>query len=102
MSKLNGKVAVVTGGNSGIGYASAKEFKNQGANVVITGRNSERVQAAAAELGVKGIVSDVENISAIDNLVDQVKSEFGKVDILFVNAGIFQPAPVGAEQCVAY
>jgi len=95
MNKLNGKVAVVTGGNSGIGYASAKELKSQGANVVITGRNSEKVEIASEELGVKGIVADVSELSAIDKLVEQVKSEFGNVDILFVNAGIFQPAPVG-------
>ncbi len=95
MSTLNGKVAVVTGGNSGIGYASAKELKEQGASVVITGRNAERVDAAASELGVKGIVADVSNLSAIDDLVEEVQSSFGKVDVLFVNAGIFQPAPVG-------
>jgi len=95
MNKLNGKTAVVTGGNSGIGYASAKELKKQGANVVITGRKPEKVQAAATELDVKGIVADVEDISAIERLVEQVKNEFGKVDILFVNAGVFLPAPVG-------
>ncbi len=95
MSKLKGKVAVVTGGNSGIGFASAKEMKSQGATVIITGRNSDRVHAATQELGVKGIVADVKSLSAIDDLVAQVKSAFGKVDILFVNAGIFQPAPVG-------
>ena len=95
MNKLNGKTAVVTGGNSGIGYASAKELKKQGANVVITGRKPEKVQAAATELDVKGIVADVEDISATERLVEQVKNEFGKVDILFVNAGVFLPAPVG-------
>jgi NAD(P)-dependent dehydrogenase (short-subunit alcohol dehydrogenase family) len=79
MSTLNGKVAIVTGGNSGIGYASAKELKSKGATVVITGRNYERVESA----------------SEIDSLVETVKKEFGKVDILFVNAGIFQPALVG-------
>ena len=95
MSKLKGKVAVITGGNSGIGYASAKELKSQGANVIITGRDSGRVHSAANELGVKGIVADVNNLSAINDLVEKVKSDFGKVDILFVNAGVFQPAPVG-------
>ncbi|TDQ29779.1 SDR family NAD(P)-dependent oxidoreductase [Tenacibaculum caenipelagi] len=95
MSKLNGKVAVVTGGNSGIGYASAKELKSQGANVVITGRNKKKVQSAAETLGVHGIVADVANISEIESLVDEVQKKFDKVDILFVNAGIFQPAPVG-------
>lgn len=96
MSNLTGKVAIVTGGNSGIGYASAKEFKARGAQVAITGRSAERVEKAAAELGVKGYVADVNNLSAIDQLVNQVTLDFGKVDILFVNAGIFAPAPVGA------
>lgn len=95
MSYLNGKVAVVTGGNSGIGYATAKELKDQGASVVITGRNQERVEAAAKELGVKGIVADVKDLTALDQLAAKVKNEVGSVDILFVNAGIFQPAPVG-------
>ena len=95
MSKLNGKVAVVTGGNSGIGYASAKELKEQGAQVIITGRNAEKVRAAADELGVKGLVADVSHLTAIDNLVEDIKSNYGGVDILFVNAGIFKPVPVG-------
>ena len=95
MNDLSGKTAVVTGGNSGIGYATAKKFKANGANVIITGRSAEKVQAAAKELGVKGIVADVADLSALDDLVGQVKSEFGQLDILFVNAGIFAPAPVG-------
>ena len=76
MSKLNGKIAVVTGGNSGIGYASAKELKSQGATVIITGRNSEKVAEASQELEVNGIVADVKSLSAIDDLVSQIKSEF--------------------------
>ncbi len=95
MSNLENKVAVITGGNSGIGYASAKELKENGAHVIITGRSSEKVKKAAAELGVKGIVADVTKLSQIDNLVNQVKNEFGKVDVLFVNAGVFTPAPIG-------
>ncbi len=95
MKRLNGKVAVVTGGNSGIGFASARELQNQGATLVITGRDQEKVTNASQELGVKGVVADVSELSALDNLVEQVKNEYGKVDILFVNAGIFQPAPVG-------
>lgn len=95
MSNLSGKTAVITGGNSGIGYATAKKFKAQGAEVIITGRSEERVRVAANELGVKGIVADVSDLSALDNLVGQVKTEFGQLDILFVNAGIFAPAPVG-------
>ena len=95
MNQLAGKIAVVTGGNSGIGYASAQELKKQGATVVITGRDRQKVQNAAQALGVTGFVADVSDLSAINNLVNQVKDEFGRVDILFVNAGIFQPAPVG-------
>jgi len=95
MNKLKGKVAIVTGGNSGIGYASAKKLKAQGAKVVITGRDNNRVQTAANELGVKGIIADVSDLSAIDRLVEKVKNEYGSVDILFVNAGIFAPAPLG-------
>lgn len=95
MSNLNGKIAVVTGGNSGIGFASAKKMKAKGAEVIITGRSAEKVEQAADELGVKGIVADVLDLNAISNLVEEVKAEFGKVDILFVNAGIFAPAPVG-------
>jgi len=95
MSNLNGKIAVITGGNSGIGYATAKKFKEEGASVIITGRSAERVNAAASELGVAGLVADVSDLSAIDNLVDQVKRDYGNVDVLFVNAGIFAPVPVG-------
>lgn len=95
MINLAGKTAVVTGGNSGIGFATAKQFKEAGANVIITGRSDDRVATAAFDLGVKGIVADVENLAAIDKLVEQVTTEFGNIDILFVNAGIFSPAPVG-------
>jgi NAD(P)-dependent dehydrogenase (short-subunit alcohol dehydrogenase family) len=95
MSNLQGKVAVVTGGNSGIGYASARELKERGAKVVITGRSQEKVEEAAGKLGVLGIVADVSRTAAIDQLVTRVKTEVGQVDILFVNAGIFYPAPVG-------
>ncbi|NQX80997.1 MAG: SDR family oxidoreductase [Flavobacteriaceae bacterium] len=95
MIDLKGKIAVVTGGNSGIGYASAKKMKENGANVVIVGRSTERVNEAASELGVKGIVADVSSLVDIDNLVKQVKDIYGKIDILFVNAGVFIPAPIG-------
>lgn len=95
MSNLNGKIAIVTGGNSGIGFASAKELKGKGATVIITGRNEEKVKLAAEELGVHGIVADVKSILAIENLVFEVKKDFGNVDVLFVNAGVFQPSPIG-------
>lgn len=95
MNDLTGKIAVVTGGNSGIGYATAKRFKESGASVIITGRSADKVATAAFELGVKGIVADVIDLVAIDELVEQVKNTFGNIDILFVNAGIFSPAPIG-------
>ncbi|WP_057831728.1 SDR family NAD(P)-dependent oxidoreductase [Colwellia sp. TT2012] len=95
MNDLTGKVAVVTGGNSGIGYATAKYFKEAGASVIITGRSVDRVATAANELGVIGIVADVTDLSAIDALVEQVKNEFGNIDVLFVNAGVFSLAAVG-------
>jgi NAD(P)-dependent dehydrogenase (short-subunit alcohol dehydrogenase family) len=88
MSNLTNKVAVVTGGNSGIGYATAKELASKGAQVVITGRNAAAVSKAAEELGVTGIVSDQAKLDQIDNLVTEVKDQFGKVDILFLNAGV--------------
>lgn len=95
MHKLSGKVAVVTGGNSGIGYYSAKKLKEEGATVIITGRSEEKVYQASLELGVKGYVADSLNLNAIDELTKNIKDKYGKVDILFLNAGVFQPQPVG-------
>ncbi|MEH0154419.1 glucose 1-dehydrogenase [Limibacter armeniacum] len=95
MSKLSQKIAVITGGNSGIGYATAKEMKAQGAEVIITGRSETKVLSAASELGVTGMIADVGNLSHLDELVNQVKERFGKIDILFVNAGVFTPTTIG-------
>ncbi|MEL6675256.1 MAG: SDR family oxidoreductase [Bacteroidota bacterium] len=95
MSKLSGKIAVITGGNSGIGYSTAEELKAQGAEVVITGRSQERVEAAAQELGVRGLVADVSDLGQIDALVEDVKGIYGKVDVLFVNAGVYVPSQIG-------
>ncbi len=97
MKKLENKVAVITGGNSGIGYATAKDFLEQGAKVVITGRNQAALDEAVATLGqgVEAIVSDAANLAHTDALVAKVKERYGKVDVLFINAGIFSPAPVG-------
>jgi NAD(P)-dependent dehydrogenase (short-subunit alcohol dehydrogenase family) len=88
MDTLKGKIAVVTGGNSGIGYAAAKELKQLGADVLITGRRQEAVDKAAADLGVAGIVADQGRVAAIEELVAWVKVEYGKIDILFINAGV--------------
>jgi NAD(P)-dependent dehydrogenase (short-subunit alcohol dehydrogenase family) len=94
MSKLSGKVAVVTGGNSGIGFATAKEFKEQGAKVAISGRS--RVTEAAKEIGadVLGVTADVTKFADLDNLFKTVHEQLGKIDVLFVNAGIAKLAPL--------
>jgi NAD(P)-dependent dehydrogenase (short-subunit alcohol dehydrogenase family) len=94
MNNLSGKIAVVTGGNSGIGNATARKLKELGANVVITGRNPEAVESAANELGVMGVVADQASLDDIDTLVSQVTEEFGYVDVLFINAGVAAFAPV--------
>ena len=88
MKHLKDKVAVVTGGNSGIGYAAAKKLKENGADVIITGRRKEALDKAAAELDVTGLIADQSKLADIENLVNHVKEQFGKVDILLVNAGI--------------
>ena len=90
MEALKGKIALVTGGNSGIGYATAKELKAQGAEVIITGRRKEAVDRAAAELGVTGMVADQAQVVAIEGLVSGVGDKYGKIDILFINAGVLE------------
>ena len=98
MSKLNNKVAVVTGGSSGIGLATAQRFIADGAQVVITGRNQEALDAAVAELGDRatGIRGDVANLEDLDRLFAQVQEQFGRVDVLFANAGIAPFVPFEA------
>lgn len=88
MENLKNKTALITGGNSGIGYAAAQELKARGATVIITGRRPDAVAKAAAELGVVGIVADQSSLTDTENLVGQVTARFGKIDILFINAGI--------------
>jgi NAD(P)-dependent dehydrogenase (short-subunit alcohol dehydrogenase family) len=95
MENLKNKIAVITGGNSGIGYATAREFKEQGATVVITGKRAEAVEKAAAELGVTGMVADQSDVIATEHLVSQVEKQSGKIDILFINAGIVGTTPIG-------
>lgn len=94
MKILKNKVAVITGGNSGIGYATAKTLAQNGAKVIITGRRKEAIEKAAAELGVSALLADQSRLSDIDRLVSEVKDQFGKVDILLINAGITKFAPV--------
>ncbi len=98
MNKLEGKIALITGGNSGIGLATAKQFVNEGAYVFITGRRGPELARAAEEIGrnVTGIQGDVANLDDLDRLFAQVKREKGKLDIVFANAGGALPlTPLG-------
>lgn len=97
MGKLEGKVALVTGGNSGIGLATAKEFVNEGAFVYITGRRDAELTAAAKEIGqnVTAVQGDVSNLNDLDRLFAQIKQEKGRLDIVFANAGVAKYAPIG-------
>jgi NAD(P)-dependent dehydrogenase (short-subunit alcohol dehydrogenase family) len=97
MSKLEGKIALVTGGNSGIGLATAKQFVNEGAYVFITGRRNSELAAAVKEIGgnVTGVQGDVSNLGDLDRLFAQIKREKGKLDIVFANAGVAEVSPLG-------
>ena len=97
MNRLQNKVAVITGGNSGIGFATAQEFIAQGAQVVITGRNPQAVQEAVAELGSQatGIVSDAASMDDLRQLAAQVQAHHARIDVLFVNAGVSYASPIG-------
>ena len=97
MGKLVGRIALITGGNSGIGFATAKQFVNEGAYVFITGRRDQELAAAVKEIGrnVTGVQGDVSNLGDLDRLYAQIKREKGKLDIVFANAGIAKYAPFG-------
>ncbi len=98
MSKLTEKVAVITGGNSGIGLATARRFVKEGARVAIMGRDGETVRAAIDELGdaAIGVQGDVTNMGDLDHLFEIVREKFGSIDLLFVNAGVAQVRPLEA------
>ncbi len=95
--RLEKKVALITGGNSGIGLATAKQFVNEGAYVFITGRRKEELAAAVKEIGqnVTGVQGDVSNLDDLDRLFAQIKREKGKIDIVFANAGFAKFASLG-------
>jgi NAD(P)-dependent dehydrogenase (short-subunit alcohol dehydrogenase family) len=97
MGKLEGRIALITGGNSGIGLATAKRFVNEGAYVFITGRRAPELTAAVKEIGgnVTAVQGDVSNLGDLDRLFAQIKQEKGKLDILFANAGVAKYAPFG-------
>src|SRR3954454_10707996 len=97
MCKLEGKISLITGGNYGIGLATAKQFVNEGAYVFITGRRDPELAAAVKEIGrnVTGVQGDVSNLGDLDRLFTQIKQEKGKLDIVFANAGAAKFAPLG-------
>ena len=97
MGKLNNKTAIITGGSTGIGLATAQTFIQEGAKVVITGRTQETLDEAVATINSKNLVaiqSDTSKLEDIQSLASKVKSDYGKVDILFANAGIAWFAPL--------
>ena len=97
MNKLQGKIALITGGSTGIGLATAKRFVTEGAYVFITGRREAELAASVKEIGatVTGVQGDVSNLADLDRLFAQIKREKGKLDIVFANAGGAQFAPLG-------
>jgi NAD(P)-dependent dehydrogenase (short-subunit alcohol dehydrogenase family) len=95
--KLEGKVAVITGGNSGIGLATARRFVAEGAHVFITGRRQAELNEAVKQIGknVTGVQGDVTNLADLDRLFATVKRQQGRLDVLFANAGVVVPTPLG-------
>ena len=98
MNKLDGKIAVITGGNSGIGLATAQRFVSEGAYVFLNGRRQSEVDAAVKQIGnnVTGVQGDVSNLADLDRLYETVKEQKGRIDVLFANAGLGEFAPLGA------
>jgi len=94
--RLTGKVAVITGGNSGIGLAVARRFVAEGARVALLGRDSATLDAAVAELGdaAIGVVGDVQDHEDLDRLYEEVRAAYGSIDVLFVNAGVASMRPI--------
>jgi len=97
MGRLEGKIALITGGNSGIGLATAKRFVEEGAYVFITGRRESELAAAASEIGknVTAVQGDVSRLADLDRLFGQIKREKGRLDIVFANAGVAKFAALG-------
>jgi NAD(P)-dependent dehydrogenase (short-subunit alcohol dehydrogenase family) len=99
MKKLEGKIAVITGGNSGIGLATAQRFVEEGAYVFITGRRQSELDAAVDQIGknVTGVQGDVSNLQDLDRLYATVKEQKGRIDILFANAGSWRISSIGGN-----
>src|ERR1700729_4603467 len=98
MSKLNGKIALITGGTTGLGFATAERFLSEGADVIITGRRQAELDSAVKRLGknVLGVQGDVSNLADLDRLYAIIQKEKGHLDIVFANAGGGSLAPLGA------
>jgi NAD(P)-dependent dehydrogenase (short-subunit alcohol dehydrogenase family) len=98
MSKLQGKIALVTGGSSGIGLATAKQFVNEGAYVFVTGRREAELAEAVKAIGrnVASVQGDASNLVDLDRLFAQIKRDKGRLDIVFANAGAAKYAPLGS------
>ena len=97
MKNLKNKIALITGGNSGIGFETAKAFVTQGATTIITGRRKEAIIEAADTIGAIPLVADQSLLSDIERLAAEVKERYGKLDILFINAGITGEAAMIAD-----
>jgi len=97
MNSLNGSIALITGGSTGIGLATAKRFVSEGAYVFITGRRQQELAAATKEIGrnVTGIPGDVANLADLDRLFAQIEREKGRLDVVFANAGSATLTPLG-------
>jgi NAD(P)-dependent dehydrogenase (short-subunit alcohol dehydrogenase family) len=102
--RLANKTAFITGGNSGIGLATARLFVAEGARVAITGRNQKTLDAAAQELGrnALAIAADITDVAATEAAVQQAVKKFGKLDVLFANAGVAGNTPVGGTSIAAF
>ena len=96
--RLEGKIAVITGGSSGVGLATAQRFVQEGAYVFITGRGQSEVDKAIKQIGknVTGVQGDVTNLADLDRLYETVKHQKGRIDVLFANAGIMESASLGS------
>ncbi|MFZ0225202.1 MAG: glucose 1-dehydrogenase [Candidatus Nitrosopolaris sp.] len=96
--RLEGKIAVITGGNSGIGLATAQRFVQEGAFVFISGRRQDELDKAVKQIGrnAMGVQGDVSNLADLDRLYETVKQQKGRIDILFANAGVADVAPLGS------
>ncbi|MEV0246301.1 glucose 1-dehydrogenase [Nocardia sp. NPDC050712] len=99
--RFDGKIALITGGTSGMGLAAARRLLDEGAQVVITGRDKTRLDAVVAELGgrVLGVAGDAANLADLDNLITAIRERFGRLDVVFANAGVgaFQPVDAVTE-----